>query len=336
MRSNRMRINTVRRVCGVGVTSSLVLLALTAMHGQQKLPVAPYEEAKGWGPEAPGKFEWEPGGVEVDRQGRVYVLRRSDPSVWVLDPSGKVLRSFGEGLVVWAHGLHVDRGGNIWVTDCALGPPERFQDQMLKPNASTRAAGRGHQVYKFSPEGKLLMTLGKAGQPGMSTDQFNCPTDVVTAADGSIFIGDGHNRPESPNARILKFAQDGRFIKEWGRKGAGPGEFGTPHTLAMDSQGRVFVSDHVNHRIQVFDQEGRYLDEYTQFGAPNAIAVSANDVLAVSDGDTGTLIIGDARTGKATGMIPDVVSEPVAVDGNGNIYVGEVFRHDWRKFIPKR
>lgn len=331
-----MRGIDARGLCGIGVAAGLMLSALVGVRGQE-LPIAPYEEVKDWGPDGAGAFEWEPGGAETDARGRVYFLRRTDPPLWVMEPSGKVLRSFGNGMFVWAHGVHVDAAGNIWATDCAVGPgsPDS-RKQLQKPNATAIAAGRGHQVYKFSPEGKLLMTIGKAAQPGMSTDQFHCPSDVIVAPDGSIFVTDGHNIASQPNARVLKFTKDGKFIKEWGGKGKGPGQFSTPHTLAFDSRGRLFVGDRGNNRIQIFDQEGRFLEQYTQFGGPSGIAITADDTLVATDLNRRAVIIGDAKTGKATGMIPDVWAEGVAADENGNVYAGEVFRHNWRKFTRKK
>lgn len=329
-----MRRNDVRRVCGLAVAAGMMLLAPAL--GGQEIPTAPYDEVKDWGPETVGAFEWEPAGAETDRQGRVYFLRRSDPAVFVMEPSGKVVRSFGDALFVWAHGLHVDRAGNIWATDCATGPSPQSQPQLQKRNPTAIAAGRGHQVYKFSPEGKLLMTIGQAGKPGMSSNQFHCPGDVITAPDGSIFISDGHGRNDYPNARMLKFTKDGKFIKEWGRKGKGRGEFSTPHVLAFDSRGRLFVGDRGNDRIQIFDQEGRFLEEYKEFGSPSGIAITSDDTIVVTETGKRVVYIGDAKTGKVTGVLPDVWAEGVAADDNGNIYVGEVFRHNWRKFTRKK
>jgi DNA-binding beta-propeller fold protein YncE len=309
-------------------------LMLTVVPRAQEIPLAPYEEVKPWGPSVAGEKPWEPAGVETDAQGRVVFLRRSDPSVWVLEPSGKVVRSFGEALFVWPHGIHIDRQGNIWGTDCAVGPSAGSQPQLQPLNAKAIAAKRGHLVYKFSPTGKILMTLGKAGQPGTGTDQFYCPSDVITASDGSIFVSDGHEGA-FPNGRILKFTKDGKFIKTWGRKGKGPGEFASPHTMAWDSQGRLFVGDRSNGRIQIFDQEGNFLTQYTGFGGPSGIVITSDDTMYVCCANK-SVYIGSARTGEVTGVIKDVWAEGIAADEQGNIYVGEVFRHVWRKFVPKK
>jgi DNA-binding beta-propeller fold protein YncE len=297
-------------------------------------PAAPYEEVKGWGPGVAGNFDWEPAGVDVDRSGRVYFLRRSDPPIYMMEPSGKVLKTFGTAMFVWAHGLSVDRQGNVWATDCAVGPSAGSQPQLQKLNQAAVAAGRGHQVYKFSPDGKLLMTIGKAGQPGEGPGQFHCPSDVIVAPDGSFFVSDGHE--DTPNARILKFTKDGKFIKTWGTRGKEPGQFASPHALAFDSKGRLFVGDRGNRRIQIFDLDGNFLDQYTGFGSASGIAITADDTIYVTETGRHVLFVGDAKTGKVTGMIPDVWAEGVGADNEGNVYVGEVFRHVWRKFTRKK
>jgi sugar lactone lactonase YvrE len=159
------------------------------------------------------------------------------PPILKFDSSGTLVKAFGEGLLLFPHGLHVDRDGNVWVTD-GLGKD-----------------GKGHQVFKFSPDGRVLMRLGKAGVAGDGPDEFNAPSAVLVASNGDIFVADGHGG--NTNARIVKFSKDGKFIKSWGKKGSSPGEFDIPHALAMDSRGRLFVGDRQNNRIQIFDQDGK-------------------------------------------------------------------------------
>ena len=236
------------------------------------------------------------------------------------DASGRMTRSLGAGMFVRPHGIHVDRENNIWVTD-GDGPDGK----------DTRRNGKGHQVFKFSPDGKVVMTLGKAGVAGAGPDTFNMPSAVFVAPNGDIFIGDGHGG--NSNARMLKFAKDGKFIKTWGKKGTAPGDFETPHTLAMDSRGRLFVGDRGNNRIQIFDQEGKFLEEWKQFGRPSGIFIDRNDILYVADhqsdaktnpGFSKGITIGSARDGKVTARIPDPdpegSQEGVAADAKGNIY----------------
>jgi DNA-binding beta-propeller fold protein YncE len=192
-------------------------------------------------------------GVAVDRDGKtVWATDRCSAGttpgcegsmanpVHHFDENGKEIKSFGGGLFAWPHGIHVDRDGNVWVTD-GLGKD-----------------GKGHQVFKFSPEGKVLLTLGKAGVAGSGPDEFNAPSAVVVAPNGDFFVADGHGG--NTNARIVKFSSDGKFIKAWGKKGSGPGEIDIPHAIAMDSHGRLFLGDRQNNRIQIFDQDGNYLD----------------------------------------------------------------------------
>ena len=217
-----------------------------------------YREVKPWGPvpEAP-PFEWEPARVAVSGDGsKVYFFRRSDPPIWELDPTGTVLRTFGDGMFVWAHGLRVDPEGNIWATDASTGPGGST-DQLSTVNATAVKAGQGYQVFKFSPDGRVLMTLGRKGVQGdgVATDSFQAPTDVIVNASGDIFVTDGHGRPEH-KPRVLKFRKDGTFVKAWGTAGSESGQFSTPHALAFDSKGRLFVADRGNERIQIFDQDG--------------------------------------------------------------------------------
>jgi sugar lactone lactonase YvrE len=190
-------------------------------------------------------------------------------------------------------------------------------------------------VFKFSPEGKLLLTLGKAGVAGNGPDVFNRPSDVLVASNGDVFVADGHGG--ASNARIVKFSAEGTFIKAWGKKGSAPGEFDTPHSLAMDSQGRLFVADLRNFRVQIFDQEGLYLAEWKQFGMPGGLDIDERDTLYVADSLSGPGVhpgwirgirIGSAKDGRVTAFIPDPTSdaipitaaEGVAVDAAGNIY----------------
>ena len=257
-------------------------------------------------------------GITVDRDGStVWVFERCGGNncigsnvapVLKFDASGKLVATFGAGMFVRPHGIHIDRDGNVWVTD-----------------------QEGHQVVKMSPDGRVLMTLGRKGTPGESVDLFNAPSAVFIAPDGSIFIGDGHGG--MTNARMLKFTRDGTFVKAWGKRGTGPGDFETPHGIAMDSQGRLFVADRGNNRVQIFDQEGKFLAEWKQFGRPSGIFIDRNDMLYIADhqsdpttnpGFTKGIRIGSVKDGKITAFIPDPdpngTQEGVATDAQGNVY----------------
>ena len=161
-----------------------------------------------------------------------------------------------------------DADGNIWAID------------------GDARNGKGNQVFKFSPDGKLLMTLGKAGQGGTGNDVFDRPTGIAFAPNGDIFISEGH-APTFGNSRIVKFDKSGKFIKSFGRLGSGDGELKGPHVLAFDSQGRLFVADRSNSRVAIFDQDGKFIAAWKQFGRPSGIFIDKNDVLYVSDSEVG-------------------------------------------------
>ncbi len=259
-----------------------------------------------------------------ERCGQNSCVDRDDvDSVLLFDPTGTLVKSFGAGQIVWPHGICVDSEGNVWIAD-ARGEGDR-----------------GHQVIKFSPEGEVLMRLGRAGVAGDGEDTFNQPSDVLVAPNGDIFVADGHGR--EGNNRIVKFSSDGTFIKAWGQTGYGPGEFRDPHALAMDSQGRLFVGDRANSRIQLFDQEGEFLAQWTQFGRPSGIFIDENDIMYVADSESNTdrnpgwkrgIRIGSARDGWVTHLIEDPEPDPddsatsgaegVAADASGNIYGAQV------------
>jgi sugar lactone lactonase YvrE len=196
----------------------------------------------------------------------------------------------------------------------------------------------------------VLLTLGKAGVAGDGNDVFSGPADVVVARNGDIFVADGHIAG-TPIGRIVKFSKDGRFIKAWGKRGTGPGEFDTPHALAMDSQGRIFVADRGNNRIQIFDQDGRFIDQWKQFGRPSGVFVDRNDTIYVADSQSNAtqnpgfkrgVRIGNAKDGTVTAMVPFVEADPdknnnagsegVAADAKGNLYAAEVTTEMLKKY----
>jgi len=321
---------------GVGVMFRVVIVVVVAAcarieaNSSNDLP-NPYRAVENWA-QLPAGAQWGPViNVAPDGHGDIWVFHRSDPAIMEFDASGKALKSFRTGMFVQAHGLAIDGEGNVWVTD-AQGKD-----------------GKGQQVFKFSPDGKILMTLGKAGVAGTGPDTFNGPSGVVVAANGDIFVADGHGG--ETNARIVKFSKDGRFIKSWGKKGSGPGEFDTPHSIAMDSKGRLFVADRVNNRIQIFDQDGTFIDQWKQFGRPSGIFISKNDTLysvdSQSDEKTNPGVkrgirIGNAKTGAVKAFIPDVSTDPqialaegVCADAKGNIYAAGVSSMALHKFVKK-
>src|SRR5437667_6253813 len=289
-----------------------------------------------------------------DRCGGQYCAGSNLAPIMKFDESGKLVKSFGAGMFVRPHGIRIDREGNVWVTD---GEEPDGKD----PNKN----GKGHQVFKFSPDGKVLMTLGKAGVAGDGPDTFNQPSAVLIAPNGDIFVADGHGG--NSNARIVKFSKDGKFIKTWGKKGTAPGDFDTPHNLAMDSKGRLFVADRGNNRIQIFDQDGKYITEWTQFSRPSGIAIDKRDNIYVADSESGGvdrtrtnwtrgIRIGSAKDGVVKYLIPDASvicvqgtpstpeapcmsstssAEGVAVDAKGNVYGAEVGQRALKKYVRK-
>jgi sugar lactone lactonase YvrE len=292
----------------------------------------PYKPVENWA-QLPAGVQWgQVIGVQPDAHGNLWVFHRSDPAILEFDASGKYLKGFANGMFAQAHGLSVDRDGNIWVTD------------------AEKKDGKGMQVFKFSPDGKILMTLGKAGVAGAGPDTFNGPSSVLVAPNGDIFVADGHG--EGTNARVVKFSKDGKFIKAWGKAGSGPGEFDTLHSMAMDSKGRLFIADRGNSRIQIFDQDGNFIDQWKQFGRPSGIYITKNDTLysvdSQSDDKTNPGVkrgirIGSAKDGSVKAFIPDTSTDPkialaegVSADPKGDIvYAAGVSSMGLHKFVKQ-
>jgi len=326
-------------------TLSVGLAAMT-LAPRAALPSAQersYTLVEGWA-QVPAGFAWgEIADADIDASGNLWVLHRpptpggsaaaagksrgGETPVLMFDRSGKLVKSFGKGLFLQPHGIHVDPGGDIWVTDS--GP---FY-------AAGQTPGKGFQVFKFTPEGKLLMTLGKAGVGVAGDETFVGPTDVVVNARGEIFVADGHTpRPGTPDGdRIVKLSREGRFVKAWGsHKGSAPGEVIGPHRLALDSQGRLFVADRGNRRIQIFDQEGTFLDQWTQFGSPSGIWIDKRDTLYVAvPGQDGGIRIGNAKTGTLTTFIRGTSPEVALADSDGRVYSGLVGGQSLQQFVRR-
>ena len=289
------------RGMGRRVVALLLILLTSAVPSAQPSAGGPYRLVPGWGTLPDGASWGEVPGMAIDANGRIYAFHRSEPPIVELDANGRILKRWGEKLFAWPHGIRVDRFGHLWITD------------------GQARNGIGQQVFKYSSDGTLLMTLGTKGVRGEGPDTFGGPCDVAVAANGDIFVADGHF-----NARVVKFSKDGTFIKAWGKKGAGPGEFNLPHTIVIDSRGRVLVGDRSNNRIQIFDQDGTFLDQWTQFGTPSGMYITPDDTLYVVDYNVKKgVFIGSARDGSVKYKLDEAVAEGVAVDKDGNIYVGE-------------
>jgi sugar lactone lactonase YvrE len=254
-----------------------------------------------------------------------------DP-VMKFDMNGNLVTSFGAGLITWPHGIEVDSAGNVWVTDA--------RDNQVGDTVPTQRYG--HQVHKFSPTGEHLMTLGEPGGARAPGYLFQ-PNDILVAPDGHIFVAEGHSNAADATARILKFNAQGEFVQTWGSLGNGPDQFMQPHALAMDSQGRLFIADRSNNRIQIYTQSGELLDTWYQFSRASGLFIDADDILYAADSESGSvnpangawlrgIRIGSARTGEVNYLIPDpqpdcrgtCTAEGVTVDRNGVIYGAEV------------
>lgn len=340
-----------RRVVTALVIIAVLTVGLSLATAQNHAP-NPYTTVEGvW-----GKL---PDGRTWGATSAVYPARDGSGDIWVgercgantcgdkpgvdpilrFDADGNLLTSFGAGMIVWPHGMFVDADNNVWITD-AVGFGANPRPEL------------GHVVLKFSPDGELLMTLGKPGVAGDDQDTFRQPSDVLVAPNGDIFVVDGHNA--GGNNRVVKFSGDGTFLKAWGRTGGENGEFRDPHALAMDSQGRLYVGDRANSRIQIFDQEGEHIATWTQFGRPSGLFIDADDVLYSADSESNArrnpgwkrgIRIGAVANGFVTGFIPDPepdqdnsgtsAAEGVAVDAQGNVYGAEVGPEMLRKYVKR-
>jgi len=366
----------------VKLSAAIVVLAGAALAAQNDVAPTndlpnPYGSVENYFKLPEGRKWGSTSAIEIDKDGRtIWVAERcaanscldratgemssSDP-VLHFDASGKLIKSFGAGMLIFPHGIFVDRDGNVWVTDGqdnapvpargAGGGRGREAGAGAAPTAPAPSgpigprpgATKGNQVYKFSPDGKVLLTLGKPGGAA-APDYFYQPNDVLVAPNGDIFVSEGHG---AGNNRVLKFDKAGKFIKEWGKLGTAPGEFDQPHALAMDSRGRLFVGDRNNNRVQIFDQDGKFIAEWKQFSRPSGVFIDKQDNIYVADSESESvsrnhdgwrrgLRIGSAKDGTVKYFIPDPetrkrpdfsgtsAAEGVAADAEGNVYGAEV------------
>ncbi len=273
-----------------------------AVQAQEARPQ--YQLVKDWVKLPPGREFGGVSGIAFEANGLMHVFRRGPAcggftrgckkgDIWTFDPSGKFVRAWGLGIARRTHFIRVDRFGFIWTSD-----------------------SDGHTVKKSRPDGTLVMTLGKYDELGDGPDTFNEPTDALVVPNGDIFVTDGYG-----NSRVVKFNKDGKFIKTWGTKGKGPGQFDLPHNIVMDSLGRLIVGDRNNKRIQVFDTEGKYITEWSHLGSPYGLDIGKDDRLYISDMDNKKVVVANARDGSLLSTIEGESHHGIAVDSAGNIYV---------------
>jgi len=339
----------------------------------------PYETIEGWAKLPEGRTWGSTSAVDIDKDGKsIWVAERCagnslcwdttkgdfsplDP-VMKFDSTGKLVKSFGQGMFAAPHGIHVDRDGNIWVTDYSDNMPRRARGAAAdSPLPPPPAKVVGHQIYKFSPEGKLLLTLGKAGgnRPGEAVDpsSFYQPNDVTTNTRGDIYVVEGHG-DQAAIHRLSKFDRTGKFVKETGGRGNAPGQFIQPHSLAWDSKGRLFVADRSNNRIQIYDQDLNLLETgWEQYSRISGLWITPSDMIYAADSESGSVApsrpewlrgirigsVKDGKDGKVQFFIPDPnpkgtgtqAAEGVAVDAAGVIYGAEVGPRALKRYVKK-
>ena len=291
--------------------------------------------------------------------GDATCLNRGDanPPILEFNSAGRLLKGFGVGLFAHPHGFTLDKDGNIWTTDT------NDQETILgMPARNAQGVAMGQEVLKISSTGKVLMRIGTPGVAGNGPYTFDRPTGVAIAANGDIFVADGHAPNKSNSARIVKYSPDGKFMKAWGRLGSEPGNFREPHDIYVGgSKGYVYVADRLNNRVQVFDQDGNFVAAWKQFGQPSSVYVDTRDNIYVgatfqdaSRGQSATgptpgandraIVIGNAITGELKYLIPDpgdlstmtdtgTSASGIAADDNGNIYAADVGLNNLRKYV---
>jgi DNA-binding beta-propeller fold protein YncE len=305
----------MRRAAAVvaGVFCVVGLLATLTQSHVRAQDASTYRQVENWAQPPDGKPWGQISAVGISPQGDVYAFVRAEPSfILVFDSHGKYVKTFGDNSMMYAHGLSVTHDGTIWATDRKV-----------------------QMAFKFNPEGKVLMTLGQKDVAGnmTSTDSFNGVSDVAVAENGDLFISDG----EGANTRVVKFSKDGKYIMTWGTKGSGPGQLETPHNIAIDSKGNIWVADRGNKRVQEFDKDGNFLNQMTQFGTPVSIAFDKNDVMYVADGAPENQVVIGTTDGKVLEKLQGLnTPHGIAVSPDGNtIYVAETGGQNLLKFVKK-
>lgn len=295
-------------------TFCLLLVAASLAISQSNFPAMNYKVDPGWPQMPPGWNFGETPGVAVDARGHVFVLHRGEHPIIEFTPDGKQVRSWGEGLFIRPHSIRIDPQGNIWTVD-----------------------NDTHQVLKMDPSGRVRMVIGRRGVSGETEENFNRPTDVAFGPNGEIYVSDGY-----VNSRVVKFSKEGRYVTAWGKKGKAPGEFNLPHAIAVDKQGRVYVGDRENRRLQIFDADGKFLKEWTNVGSPWGLDLRPDETLFIADGYNDRIVKADlngkilgafGNNGRMAGELSYVHN--LGLDNAGNIYAGEIKNQRVQRFTPR-
>ena len=303
--------NVIQRCC----RTVCVLLGIAGLAlAQSGWPQLNYSVDPNW-PRLPvgWTFEETPS-VAIDSREHVFVFHRGQHSIIEFDKDGNFVRSWGDGVFLRPHGLKFDREGNLWAVDDG-----------------------GQIVVKMDSLGRVRTVLGRKGQKGETNDTFNRPTDIAFAANGDFYVTDGYG-----NSRVVKFSKDYRFVKTWGKKGTGEGEFNTPHSVAIDKRGRVYIADRENHRMQIFDADGKFITQWKHVGSPWGVVITDDESMYMCDGYANRVlklnlsgeVLGTlAGPGKAPGQLD--FAHHLAVGPDRSIYVAEIKNWRAQKFIPR-
>ena len=292
----------------LGCAATGIALSVSA---ETKFPALPYEVAPDWPALPAGRNFGEVAGVAADGRGHVFVFHRGPHPVMEFAPDGRMVRSWGDGMYIRPHAVRVDPEGNIWTVD-----------------------NDTHQVLKMDSAGRVRMVIGRKGQPGETEENFNRPTDVAFAPSGDFYVSDGYG-----NSRVVKFSKQGRFVTAWGKHGDGEGEFNLPHSIAVDRNGRVYVGDRENYRVQVFDANGGFLMQWRNVGSPWGLEITPGQVLFIADGHNdrilkvtleGEVLGAFGENGRMPGEFSFV--HHLAVGPGGNIFASEIKNQRVQKF----
>jgi hypothetical protein len=323
--------------------AAIVLFAASAPAQQITESSPPFARADGYLKLPPGRQMGSTSSVAGDSAGHIWVVDRCgandcagsklDP-VMEFDAQGHFIKAFGAGQLLFPHFIFIDRADHIWIAD------------------GHNNGKIGDDVIEYDRNGRVLRTLGTPGVAGADATHLHEPNAVLVAPNGDIFVSDGHTEKQG-NARIVKFDANGKFLKQWGGHGGGPGQLEVPHCLAMDSQGRLFVGDRGNNRMDIFRQDGRFIASWYQFSRPSGCHIDGKDNLYVSDSESRTnhhpgwmrgVRIGSVKDGVVRTFIPDDAAgfekmstsggEGIWADPNGVIYLGEVGQKAVLRFMP--